>query len=262
MPFRHTLQSSRFEFKYVIDENRARAVRDFVLSYLARDEHALDKPNHEYRVCSLYLDSPEMALCRATLHGERNRFKLRIRFYEDRADAPAYVEIKRRTDSVICKQRAAVRRAAIPRLLAGGLPGPSELYLPGNDGFGPLEHFCGLATTICAEGRLFVSYMREAYVTPRDNSVRITFDRRLAAGRYRGELRLSEAKDWVRPRVGGVILEIKFTDRFPIWLREMARVFDLERCSMAKYVVCARELAQLGVPLGRTYLPGREEARR
>jgi len=261
VPFQHTLQSSRFEFKYLIDENCARAIRDFVLSYLVRDEHALDKPNHEYRVCSLYLDSPEMALYRATLHGERNRFKLRIRFYEDRADAPAYVEIKRRTDMVIRKQRAAVQRAAIPRLLAGWLPGPSELRLFGNDGFGSLERFYGLAMTLRAEGRLFVSYMREAYVTPRDNSVRVTFDRRLATGRYQGELDLSETRDWVHPRVGGVILEIKFTDRFPIWLREMVRVFDLERCSMAKYVVCARELAQLSVPLGQTYLPGREEVR-
>ena len=76
-----------------------------------------------------------------------------------------------------------------------------------------------------------------------------------------GELKLSETDDWVRPSVGGVILEIKFTDRFPVWLREMVRVFNLERRSMAKYVVCARQLVRLGVQLGRTVLPGREEAR-
>lgn len=261
MPFRHTLQSNRFEFKYVIDENCARAARDFALAYLEPDEHALNKPNHEYGICSLYLDSPDMALCRATLHGDRNRFKLRIRFYEDRVDAPAYVEIKRRMNNVISKQRAAVRRAAVPRLLGGRLPGPSDLCAAADGNFGSLERFWGLASTIGAEGRIFVSYMREAYVTRNDNSVRVTFDRRLSAGRYPGELKLSETADWVRPSVGGVILEIKFTDRFPVWLREMVRVFDLERRSMAKYVVCARQLARLGVPLGRTVLPGREEAR-
>jgi hypothetical protein len=255
------LQGSRFEFKYVIEESRARAARDFALSYLEPDKHALNKPNHEYGICSLYLDSAEMALCRATVHGERNRFKLRIRFYEDSAEAPAYVEIKRRLDNVIRKQRTAVRREAIGRLLAGEMPAPSDLYEPRTGNFGPLEQFGGLASTIRAEGRLFVSYLRQAYVTPDDSSVRVTFDRQLTGSRYRGEPTLSEGQECVRPVVGGVILEIKFTNWFPTWLREMVRAFGLERRSMAKYVTCARELARLGVLIGWTHRPVGQEVR-
>lgn len=255
------LQGSRFEFKYVIDENCARAARDFVLSYLEPDRHALNKPNHEYDVCSLYLDSADMALCRATLQGQRNRFKLRIRFYEDSPEAPAYVEIKRRLNNVIRKQRTAVRREAIGRLLVGDLPAPSDLYEPRTGNLAPLERFCGLASTIRAEGRLFVSYVREAYVTPDNSSVRVTFDRQLTGGRYRGKVTLSEREDWVRPAVGGVILEIKFTDSFPAWLGDMVRVFGLERRSMAKYVTCVRELARLGVFLGWTHRPVGQEVR-
>jgi hypothetical protein len=46
----------------------------------------------------------------------------------------------------------------------------------------------------------------------------------------------------VHPEIAGVILELKFTDRFPIWLRQMVRHFDLVRVSMAKYVSCVMAL--------------------
>jgi hypothetical protein len=32
-----------------------------------------------------------------------------------------------------------------------------------------------------------------------------------------------------------VILEIKFTNRFPDWFKEFVRLFDLRQCSAAKY---------------------------
>jgi hypothetical protein len=33
-----------------------------------------------------------------------------------------------------------------------------------------------------------------------------------------------------------VILELKFTDRFPDWFKELVRVFGLMQCGAAKYV--------------------------
>ncbi|HET6428301.1 MAG TPA: polyphosphate polymerase domain-containing protein [Phycisphaerae bacterium] len=247
----HTLQSSRFELKYLIDENCARGVRDFVSSYLEPDEHAAGNPNHEYAVHSLYLDSADLALCRATQHGERNRFKLRIRFYNDREDQPAYFEIKRRLDSVICKQRAAVRRPRVLPLLAGHLPSYRDLHEPTSGQFGSLERFNSLSHRIGAQGQVFVSYIREAYVTPKDNSVRVTFDRKISATGYDGAFVLPDPARAVYPAIGGVVLEVKFTDRFPSWLSGMVRVFDLQRRSMAKYVACVQALHRPGRLVGR-----------
>ena len=39
MPYRHGLQSSRFELKYIIDEDRALGIRNFVSSHLEPDAH-------------------------------------------------------------------------------------------------------------------------------------------------------------------------------------------------------------------------------
>ena len=51
------------------------------------------------------------------------------------------------------------------------------------------------------------------------------------------------------PRIDGVVLEIKFTNRFPVWMREMARAMNLDRRSMAKYVACMAALKAPGLQL-------------
>jgi len=236
------LQSSRFELKYLVSEATARAVRDFCLSYLEPDAHDDPADGFEYPVHSLYLDSPSLLLCRSTLQGHKNRFKLRIRFYDESPDSPAYLEIKRRLNDVILKQRCAVGRASIPRILAGHWPAMQDVLDRGPHADVAVTQFCDLAGRIQAEGQVFVSYRREAYVTSQNNSIRLTFDRRIFGARYTGGGTLHFNGDRVYPELSGVVLELKFTDRFPLWMRNMVRVFNLERRSMAKYVHCALAL--------------------
>ncbi|MBE3123951.1 MAG: polyphosphate polymerase domain-containing protein [Planctomycetes bacterium] len=247
MSFTHRLQGSRFELKYLISEATARGVRDFALSYLVPDPHADPARNCEYPVHSLYLDSRRLELCRATLRGLKDRYKLRVRFYDDLPESPCFAEVKRRQNDVILKQRAPLRRSAIPRLLAGHWPLPEDIMDVSPRGMGALSQFCRLQAMIQAEGQVFVSYVREAYVTPSDDSVRLTFDRRIHCVRYDGGGTLAMKAEKIYPRIEGVVLEIKFTNRFPVWMRLMARHFDLDRRSMAKYVacMCAQRLPQL-----------------
>lgn len=242
MPFAHGFQGSRFELKYIIGESCARAVRDFALSYLEPDPHADPAKNCEYPVHSLYLDSPDLALCRSTMQGHKNRFKLRIRFYDDSPESPAFLEIKRRENDVILKQRAPVRRTSVARILNGHWPTQGDVMDASPKGLAAVEEFCRLRNLTLADGQVFVSYVREAYVTPNNNTVRLTFDRRLQGVRYEGGGSLVRTGLIVHPEIAGVILELKFTDRFPIWMRQMVRHFDLVRVSMAKYVSCVMAL--------------------
>src|SRR5512132_1456784 len=94
-------QLQRFELKYLVSEPIARAMRQFVRCYLRPDEFAAESPDFSYAVHSLYLDSPDLCLYGATNGGERNRFKLRVRFYDDGPDAPVFFEIKRRCNESI-----------------------------------------------------------------------------------------------------------------------------------------------------------------
>ena len=245
MPYAHRLQGSRFELKYIIDEELVRPLRDFARGYLEPDEHADPKRNWEYPIHSLYLDSPSFALCRATMHSKKNRFKLRIRFYDTSPEAPVFFEIKRRVAEVVLKQRAKVRRDAVPELLAGRWPSPSHIAdVSGNgDYFGALQQFCALRDMTHAEGVVYVSYLREAYVTPHDNSVRVTFDRCINGTPCSGKFDMDSLRfDRAYPEIGGVVLELKFTDRFPNWMHQMVQTFHLHRISMAKYVRCVETL--------------------
>ena len=248
----HQLQNSRFELKYVIHELCARSVRDFLRGYLVVDEHADTSNGNQYPVHSMYLDNANYALYNSTVQGHKNRFKLRARFYNEHPDTPIFFEIKRRHNDVILKQRAGVKRSSIHKLMAGHFPQFSDLAKPGRDDFGALRNFTGLRNRLNANGKVLVSYMREAYVTEHDNSVRVTFDRNLQTAAYRGVFSLAGMA--IRPvHTAGVVLEIKFTDAFPVWLREMVRVFDLERRPFAKYVTCVDSLHKYELMMSPSY---------
>lgn len=244
MSYQHQLQRNRFELKYLVDEQCARALRDYGRSYLVPDEHADPANNYSYPIHSLYLDGPGYALYYGTVHGLKNRFKLRIRYYDDNPAHPVFFEIKRRVNDVILKKRAAVKRSSVMRLLAGHWPEAADLHKPDDSrAFEALRHFLDLRNRVQADGRVIVSYKREAWVTPYDDSVRMTFDRDLLSTRYdAGNLVCGDFDHAIRPDLGAVVLELKFTDRFPTWMRDMVRVFNLQRCSVPKYVHCLQAL--------------------
>src|SRR4051812_34330431 len=104
-------QLQRFEMKYLVSERTAVAVRQFLRAYMHPDEFAASLPDNAYPVHSTYLDSSDLSTYQAVSAGEKNRFKLRIRYYGD-ADRAVFFEIKRRTNDVISKVRVKVYREA------------------------------------------------------------------------------------------------------------------------------------------------------
>lgn len=210
-------------------------MRDYVRCHLELDEFSATHPDHAYPVYSIYLDSADLRLCQATLNGDRNRYKLRLRYYSSGPDEPVFCEIKRRANDCIRKQRAAVRRAAVAGLLAGDWPRLDHLVTPEGRGLGALEDFCQLAADLQAVPRAHVRYQREAWVSPAGNSLRVTFDRAVAClPQDRAEFITAPVE--AQPVFGNqVILEVKFTDRFPRWIGEMVEEFGLVRGNAAKY---------------------------
>lgn len=229
------MQLQRLELKYQISEEMALAVRDFISSYLDVDEFGATRPNLSYPVHSLYLDSPDLATFRHTINGNKNRFKLRIRFYENRPNAPVYFEIKRRMNNAILKQRGAVRRDSVERVLAGQLPEPHEMASADPRHLVGIQRFLGLMTELQARPTAHVAYLREAWMSPRDNSVRVTMDREVYFEPDPTTRMLANMLEPVLVFGRRVILELKFTGRYPDWWNELVRVFGLQQASAAKY---------------------------
>lgn len=222
----------RFECKYVVPDSLARRVLHSLRALVVPDPHAVGRPDHTYPICSLYLDSDDLALFRETTEGLRTRFKLRVRVYSDDPAQPALVEIKRRRDGVVHKQRCALSKAQLPMLLSGRALDLPELPPAHRQ---TIDDFSRLMLSARATPQVLVRYDRQAYVGAFDPSVRVTCDRRLRAAVWRrGDVHLFAAGFCDMP-VRGTVLELKFNGRMPSWLLRTVQRFELRRTSFSKY---------------------------
>ena len=262
--------SARFELKYVIQEPRAIAVADYVSSFLRPSEHNGSGPIRGHPVISLYLDSPDYFFFRQAYTGHKNRMKLRIRFYDDEWQRPAFLEIKRRDSEVICKDRAMISREGVRQILAQGWPNQPYFadythLVHGKRRQDVNDDFWRFANIVRASGAIYVSYFREIWEAPDDEELRVTLDREVRGSGYDGSGTLRVPKRGWRPYLlpylapfprDGVILELKFNDRAPCWMFDLVRTFNLRQTPVCKYSACiyAQELQW-----GRRVLDEQEE---
>ena len=210
-------------------------MRDFISSYLELDEFGIGRPDLAYPVHSVYLDSDELETHNAYINGTKNRYKLRLRYYDNEPDSPVFVELKARVDNCIMKRRCGIRREAVPLVLAGQLPEMDQLITNEPRHLAALERFILLMQQINARPMLHNYYQREAWVSSNDNSVRVTFDRNILVEPY---FKNEAVLEMTNPRLiyaPLVILELKFTNRFPDWFKVLVRRFNLMQGSSAKY---------------------------
>ncbi len=121
----------------------------------------------------------------------------------------------------------------VPTLLAG-LPLPPQNYTADVEAINQFQLYM---SNIRAKPMVLIRYMRQAYEGGSENKVRVTFDRKLAYHITNlPEVRLGGAGWQSNPYTSaGVILEIKFTDHYPVWLSRMVKYFNLRHQSISKY---------------------------
>jgi len=239
----------RFEFKYQISELKAAGVENFIRPYLHLDRYCKLQPSASYPIVSLYLDSADLRLCRERMTCDKNRFKLRVRGYNDDPAYPKFFEIKRRINFIIVKDRQRVNQREVARLLNGGTL-PEQYYSTEQE---QLKQFLFYLQCIRARPLIHVRYIRRAYEDDSENRVRVTFDRKLSFRIcQRPEVTLG-GSGWQRYPTDDVILEIKFTSRFPAWLTRMTRCFDLQRQSFSKYANCVKGASAMKFGLSNGY---------
>lgn len=230
------LQHQRFELKYWISEQKARCLREFVRAYLELDEYGVGQPDCSYPTLSLYLDTDDLDTYWHVIAGHKNRFKLRLRYYDERPDSPVFFEVKQRVGEIILKDRAAVRKDAVRGLLAGHLPEPRHLLQPWDAAqLVAVQRFCRLMLEMQATPKMHVAYVREAYENPGNNAVRLTFDRRVESAPHPSPRLIARGQSPHRVFGPTVILELKFTNRYPNWFQHLVELFDLTQMGAAKY---------------------------
>ena len=221
---------ARYECKYLVPDSAVPELRRCIRPFLQPDRFAAESAG-TYPLCSLYLDSPDLRLLDMGNQGWSERFKLRVRSYSDLPEEPVYLEIKRRSDGIVHKRRLRIeRQAALAFLRARAGDG---LGSPGNAA--ALSEFGSLALAYRARPVLRIRYLREAHESRAGDPLRITFDTRIEQAWSRaGDIAL-DGGAWRAVPLGGTVLEIKFTNLYPAWVRALIRRFELERRSLSKY---------------------------
>jgi hypothetical protein len=105
------------EVKFVVDAAVGHAIAAWVREHTSADEHGTGAFGDEYRVTSLYLDTPSADVYHR--RGSFGRSKYRIRSYQD--GSAVFVERKLRTASLLVKRRTPIGAATLARLAAGPL---------------------------------------------------------------------------------------------------------------------------------------------
>lgn len=229
-----TQLGSRYECKYLLSPMVVPEVREFIQPFMVPDRFAALRENHRYPICSLYLDSPDLLLYQQTVGGEKNRFKLRVRTYSDDPSKPLFFEVKRKINNIVQKRRARIDREDGLQFLSERLDGFgfSTISTPATE----LDHFAGHMELAGARPLVRVRYMREAYESRGGDPVRVTLDTELMhCVTFKTELSHNHGR-WVSTPVDGTILELKFTERFPSWIRDLVQVFGLKQQPVPKYV--------------------------
>lgn len=224
----------RKEVKYRLNAMQVRAIKQALSAHMAPDEYG------QTSITSVYYDTPNRDMISRSLEKPAYKEKLRLRTYGPRcAQAPVFVELKKKHEGIVYKRRIAVSESAA-RLFMVGVPyGRAISRYPLVDEALEAESHSAKSLQIAEEiaacvrrnGPVFPSMAilveRVAWAPLPDargaeaEGVRITFDERI---RYR-DLFAPAGKRASVPLLaaGEAIMEVKVPGAYPLWL---VRVLD------------------------------------
>lgn len=223
----------RHELKYYLHPHEYVTLRQRVSALLPLDSHAVG--DNGYGIRSLYFDNPQDSALYDKNDGIFRRHKYRIRIYNG-SGSTIKLERKNKFGEFVNKESASLGRDDYIRILQGEASFLQTSPIPlVQDFYRALVHGDYRPAVI-------VDYTREAYVYEHGD-VRITFDKRLAAGintydLFDPNLILTEALD-----PGRTILEVKYNEYLPEMIRLLASPTASNRSAISKYVIC-REIAK------------------
>lgn len=251
---RPPLHFKRIELKYFIPDRLIPYVLERLAGYTVVDPYLVKegRGRTSYPVTSLYFDSYDLQALDEKADGLLLRRKIRLRTYEMEfsPETPAFMEIKRRLDAVVLKDRLALGAAIddreppsrlLPHLLDICEDKKSKTYQEAR----MMAHWLNLQPTA------LVRYRRVAYVGRDNPKTRVTIDVDLQAAwkppyvcgdipmRSIGSV-VAQGTDAISGRYG--MLELKCDNMVPAWFHEALQDLELRRTAFSKYYLAVSTL--------------------
>lgn len=236
----------RKEVKYRLNPVQVRTIKQALGAYMAPDEYG------QTSITSVYYDTRNRDMISRSLEKPAYKEKLRLRTYGPRsAQAPVFVELKKKHKGIVYKRRIAVSESAAQLFMVGVPYGRAIGRHPLADEALEAESHSAKSLQIAEEiaacvrrnGPVFSSMAilveRVAWAPLPDprgaqaEGVRITFDERIC---YR-DLFAPEGKRASVPLLaaGEAIMEVKVPGAYPLWLVRMLDDCKAYPTSFSKY---------------------------
>lgn len=230
----------RVEKKYCLSASQYKNVMSRMQKHMKMDQYGLST------ICNIYYDTEDYELIRRSIEKPVYKEKLRLRSYgipgeNDRT----FLEIKKKYDGIVYKRRISMTLKDAGNYLEHGIKpqNVNEQILSEIDYFISYYH---------PVPKVFLAYDRIAMYGIEDASIRVTFDHNIRSRQE--DLKLSRGDiGHLLMEDGEVLMEIKVSNAYPLWLTSILSEFEVYPTSFSKYgeiykKVCMeeREIAEGG----------------
>ncbi len=218
----------RNELKYYLHPFECSSLRVRMGHLLQRDRHSVTADG--YHIRSLYFDDFHDNALFEKNFGIMKRKKYRIRIY-NKTDQSIKLERKSKYGEYISKESAFLSRREYEQIITGD----AQFLLEHRE---PLLHQFYYGITVHGlRPKVIVDYTREAYTWPLGD-VRVTFDKGLATVINSLNIFDIHAVPVCVFRKPMEIMEVKYTEFLPVFIREVLDFNCSIRKAISKYVIC------------------------
>ena len=221
----------RHELKYYINYRDYVLLRSALKALMPLDAYAGE--DGTYHIRSLYFDDVYETAVKEKMAGTDGRSKYRVRIYNFSDDVIKF-EKKIKRGQYVAKKSITLSRTEYESIAAGDYgfllarqePLAQELYVEMRSNL--------------LRPRVFVDYVREAYVSPLEN-VRITFDKDLKSGLALGDIFDAHTPVMSMYDEGMMVLEVKFNRYLPEFIKcVLNNINTAQRSAISKYIICRK----------------------
>ncbi len=223
----------RTEWKYICSDGQLDLLRSRLSGILAYDLHS--GPDGRYPVHSLYFDDYKDSCAGSNESGVRMRYKYRIRHYGN-SGSGLHLERKEKQNGLGEKKTCPLSYNEYSALLSGDVSG-----LFWNTGKPLLSEFCLQIMTRLFSPKVIIDYERTAFVEPASH-IRVTLDRNISAGYEHQTFLSGDYMSFPLQDIHQNILEVKFDEILPGWLRRMIEDLGLQQITFSKYYLGRKKL--------------------
>ncbi len=217
----------RHELKYYINYTDYLILKNKLKFLLKKDPFSGE--NGDYLIRSLYFDDIYDKALFDKNTGVKNRYKYRIRIY-NYSDKTIKLERKNKVGQYINKESAGLSRQDVDSILNRNYE-KLDIKNP------LIRDFYMEVKNEILQPKVIVDYDREAFVG-NVSDIRITFDKELRVARSGYDIFDASIPTELLVRMPRLILEVKYNEFLPDYIRNILEIGASEFSAISKYVIC------------------------